>query len=297
LNNLDKAVSVQKIQDYIYNNLNNELDLEKLSNIVGYSKRHTVRIFKELTDKTPIEYIRQLRLTEAARILKDKKIKIIDVAFNFLFDSHEGFTKAFSKQFGISPHLYNKEPVPVKYFIPYSSLIGYRYKNGGNNYMEKKTNSIFVQVVERPKRKAIIKRGIKAEEYFAYCDEVGCDIWGILESIKDALYEPVGFWLNDSLIKEGTSKYVQGVEVSFDYKGKIPEGFDLIELDSCKMMVFHSQPFNDEDFEEAIIDTQKAIEVFNAEIYGYNWANNSPRFQLSPIGKRGYIEARPVKEI
>ena len=53
--------------------------------------------------------------------------------------------------------------------------------------MEKSTKSIFVQVIERPARKLLVKRGRKAEDYFEFCEEVGCDIWGVLCSVKEAL--------------------------------------------------------------------------------------------------------------
>jgi hypothetical protein len=33
-----------------------------------------------------------------------------------------------------------------------------------------------VQVVERPERKLILKRGVKAAHYFEYCEEVGCEV-------------------------------------------------------------------------------------------------------------------------
>ena len=46
--------------------------------------------------------------------------------------------------------------------------------------INQKANSIFVQVVDRPARKLILKRGIKAEDYYAYCEEVGCEIWDVL---------------------------------------------------------------------------------------------------------------------
>jgi hypothetical protein len=42
----------------------------------------------------------------------------------------------------------------------------------------------------------------------------------------------------------------------------------------------------------------KYIEKFNPSVYGYQWApETAPRFQLAPMGYRGYIEARPVTEI
>lgn len=38
------------------------------------------------------------------------------------------------------------------------------------------TKKISIHVVDKPKRKVIIKRGIKATDYLDYCDEVGCEV-------------------------------------------------------------------------------------------------------------------------
>jgi hypothetical protein len=37
-----------------------------------------------------------------------------------------------------------------------------------------------------------------------------------------------------------------------NYSGEVPDGFDLIDLPPCKMMVFQRQPYDDERFQEAI---------------------------------------------
>ena len=159
-------------------------------------------------------------------------------------------------------------------------------------------NTVFVQVIERPARKLILKRGIKATHYFEYCEEVGCDVWGILCSIKEAIYEPIGMWLPENLRKPGTSQYAQGVEVTVDYSGEVPEGFEIIDLSPCKMMVFQGQPYEDEKFQEAIMELKDVIKNYNPEIYGFEWADeDGPRFQLAPMGYRGYIEARPVRQL
>lgn len=294
--NEESIIAVQKMQDYIAAHLTEAITLNNLAKAASYSQSHCSRIFKELTGKLPFEYIRALRLTEAARVLRDKNIHVLDVALDFVFDTHEGFTRAFSKEFGISPYRYKRNPLPLRYFIPYGVLSQYLTKTYGEKKMEKK-QFIFTQIIERPLRKAIIKRGVNATHYFEYCEEVGCDVWGILESVKEALYEPAGFWLPRKLIKKGTSKYVQGVEVPFEYKGTIPEGFELIELEPCMMMVFQGEPYDNENFEQAIADIRDAIDKFNPEVYGYKWADDrAPRFQLTPLGYRGYIEARPIKK-
>jgi AraC family transcriptional regulator len=296
----ETIMAVQRIQEYIEANILKKITLKELANVAGYSPWHAARLFKEATGKAPFDYIRALRLTKAALLLRDSNEKIIDVAMDFVFDSHEGFTRAFSKEFGMSPSKYSKSTPPIKLFMPSKVFETYRIFHKGEKEMSKgnNTKSVFVQVIERPARKVLLKRGIKATEYFAYCEEVGCDVWSVLTSVKEAMYEPIGMWLPKHLIKEGTSQYVQGVEVPLDYANNIPEGFELIELPPCKLMIFQGEAYNDDDFMEAIDEVWKHIDKFDPTIYGYQWAPEAaPRFQLAPMGYRGYIEARPVKAI
>lgn len=160
------------------------------------------------------------------------------------------------------------------------------------------TDNIFVQIVNKPARKLILKRVKNATDYFGYCAEAGYDDWRILISIKDALSEPMGMWMPENLRTPRTSLYTQGVEVPLDYKAEVPDGFEIIELKPCKMMVFQSQPFEDEKFIDAIQEMWTFLTTYNPEIYGFKWAEeDGPRFQFAPMGFRGYIEGRPVKLI
>jgi AraC-like DNA-binding protein len=296
----EKINAVQRMQDYIEENISELITLKMLAKVARYSPWHSARIFKELIGKTPFEYIRVLRLSRAAIKLRDDNAKIIDVAFDFVFDSHEGFTRAFSKQFGITPQYYCKNAPPLKLFMPSRIRDYYLITQKGVNNMEKctDTKTVFVQVIERPARKLILKRGINATHYFEYCEEVGCDVWGVLSSIKDAIYEPVGMWMPENLRKPGTSIYTQGVEVPDDYSGEIPEGFEIIDLLPCKMMVFQGQPYDDDKFQDAIGELWEVMKNYNPEIYGFKWADeDGPRFQLAPMGYRGYIEGRPVRPL
>jgi AraC-like DNA-binding protein len=298
----EKVYAVQKMQDYIDLHIMDPITLLDLSKVCGYSPFYCIKIFSELMGKTPFEYIRLLRLSKAALKLRDENVKVIDTALDFMFDSHEGFTRAFSKEFGITPYRYSKNPTPIKLFIPIPILSHYRYYQRGEKPVGKNSvgNTVFVQIIERPERKFILKRGKTAEDYFSYCEETGCDIWGVLCSVKEALYEPIGAWLPEKLVIHETSKYVQGVEVPIDYIGEVPHGFDIIKLEPCSMMIFQGPPFDDTDdsFYDAINEIQKSMEKYNPNIYGYEWADSdAPRFQLEPQGWRGYIEARPVKRI
>lgn len=155
--------------------------------------------------------------------------------------------------------------------------------------------SVFIQVVCKPERKVIVKRGIKAEDYFPYCEEVGCDVWGMLTSMDSLCGEPVCLWLPEQYKKPNTSTYVQGIEVAADFDGKIPEGFDTILLPAAEYLMFHGEPFQEEDYCEAIQAVQQSMDRYDPSVIGYVWDDENPRIQLEPRGERGYIELRAVK--
>ena len=159
-----------------------------------------------------------------------------------------------------------------------------------------KVKNVFIQTVEKPARKVIIKRGKKADNYWDYCQEVGCDVWGILTSIKSLGGEPVCMWLPEQFRAENTSEYVQGVEVAADYDGEIPQGFDVIDLPAAKYMMFQGEPFEEEDYCKAIEELQYSMNNYDPAVIDLKWDNDNPRIQLEPIGTRGYIELRAVKQ-
>ena len=300
MNLQENIEAVHRMQECIDKHLKERITLRMLAEAAGYSPWHAAKIFKELTGKTPFDYIRTLRLSRAAVRLREGEVKVIDVAFDFLFDSHEGFTRAFSRHFGITPKNYTQYKPPLKLFIPDDVREKYFTLEKGKNMTQEtqQPNTIFVQVVKRPERKLILKRGVKAADYFAYCDEVGCDVWNVLTGIKQAIYEPIGMWLPENIRPSGTSEYCQGVEVPLNYAEPLPEGFELITLPACMMMIFQGQPYDDSNFQQAIGDLWEAVKHYKPEIYGFRWADeDGPRFQLEPQGYRGYIEGRPVRPL
>ncbi|NCC53261.1 MAG: AraC family transcriptional regulator [Spartobacteria bacterium] len=296
----ERIKAAERMQAYIEAHLGEKITLAALARAACYSPWHAARVFKEVTGKPPFEYIRLRRLSAAAEALRGSSSKVIDVAFDFVFDSHEGFTRAFARQFGMAPTRFRHTDSPVRLFMPPRLREWYRWRQQGEDTMteKKKTEVVFVQVLDRPERKAIIKRARKATHYFEYCEEVGCDVWETLGTIPDALQEPMGMWLPVCFRTPGTSEYVQGVEVPVDYDGQTPEGFDVIDLPACRMMVFQGPPFEDKDFESAITSLWDVIASCKPETYGFAWADDDgPRFQLCPEGYRGYIEGRPVRPV
>lgn len=287
----EQILAVQRMQDYIAAHLDEQISMTDLSREALFSPWYAYRLFESMTGLTPSCYIRRLRLANAAKRLKNSQVKIVDVAFDLGFESADGFTRAFHREFGILPREFAKNPIPITLFVPYG--VKYREIIKEKRKMAKVEN-VFIQLIRKPERLCIIKRGINADEYFSYCNEVGCDVYGKLLSMDSLCGEPVCMWLPQKYKKPGTSTYVMGVEVEKDYKGIIPEGFDTIELPEAEYLMFQGEPFKDEDFEEAIINLQNAIDKYDPSVIGYAWDKSNPHIQLVPNGERGYIELYPV---
>ncbi|MGN0144707.1 MAG: helix-turn-helix transcriptional regulator [Clostridium sp.] len=290
----EHIMAVQRMQDSIEKHINGNITLADLAKVSLFSPWYSYRLFKEYTNYTPADYIRRLKLSKSALKLRDENCHIINVAFDLGFQSVEGYQRAFLREFGCNPSEYAKNPVPLQLFIPYGVI----YNEIRKEYKKMiEVKNVFIQIINKPARKVLIKRGKNAKEYFKYCEEVGCDVWGILTSIRSISGEPVCMWLPQKYRRNGTSEYVQGVEVSHDFQGIIPEGFEMIQLPECEYLMFQGEPFEEEDYCQAIEDVKESIKKYNPSVIGCQWDSDNPRIQLEPIGKRGYIEMMPVKRL
>ncbi len=288
----EQILAVQRMQDYIEKHIDCEITSAQLADAALFSPWHSYRLFKLYTGLTPAQYIRRLRLSLSANRLKSSGSRVLDIALELGFCSVDGYQRAFYREFGCNPGEYAQNPVPITLFIPY----GVKFRELRKEKIDMENlQSIFVQHLKKPARCVIIKRGIKAEDYFAYCEEVGCDVWGLLTSIDSLCKEPVCMWLPEKYKKPNTSTYVQGAEVALDYSGSVPDGFDIITLPEAEYMMFQGEPFAEENYCEAIMAVEHAMEKYNPEVAGYQWDDENPRIQLEPRGERGYIELRAVK--
>lgn len=106
--------ATQKTISYIEGNLTEEIQLDVFPVVIGYSKFHLLRIFKEETGKSIGEYIRLRRLTTAALLLLHSDETILAIAFLFHFQSQEAFTRAFKEVYAVPPGKYRKLMTDVK---------------------------------------------------------------------------------------------------------------------------------------------------------------------------------------
>lgn len=89
--------------EFIEANLRGEIGVGDVASCVSYSQFYFSREFARHTHCTVYDYILRRKLTEACKELFGEKIKIVDLAFRYGFQSHEVFTRAYKKMFGETP--------------------------------------------------------------------------------------------------------------------------------------------------------------------------------------------------
>ncbi|HBI94472.1 MAG TPA: AraC family transcriptional regulator, partial [Terrisporobacter glycolicus] len=93
--------------EFIEENIKSDLTPKLIANKCGYSTFHFCRIFNIHQGITLMEYVKKRRISLAAAKLFEGN-RIIDIAIEYGFDTHNGFSKAFKKEYGFTPTQYIK---------------------------------------------------------------------------------------------------------------------------------------------------------------------------------------------
>ena len=99
---------IQTVIDYIMLNPTEEYTSDKLSGMAEVAETTFRRLFKEATGKTSTEFIRQVRLTTAARLLLVSNDPVNCIAHDVGFEDANHFTRVFKQAFGMTPGRYRK---------------------------------------------------------------------------------------------------------------------------------------------------------------------------------------------
>ncbi|MBN1265904.1 MAG: helix-turn-helix domain-containing protein [Anaerolineales bacterium] len=83
--------------------LHKPIRVADLADAAGYSLFHFTRLFNRTLHFSPYDYLIRRRLSEAARDLQNPNVRILDIALKYQFGSHESFSRAFKRMFGMPP--------------------------------------------------------------------------------------------------------------------------------------------------------------------------------------------------
>ena len=99
---------IRRVLDYIEANIADEITLENLAGIAGYSAFHFARKFALAMGISPARYVSQRRLENAMVELAAGKLPLAEIAFNARFSSQASFTRAFHRATGVTPKEYQR---------------------------------------------------------------------------------------------------------------------------------------------------------------------------------------------
>ncbi|QSQ21868.1 AraC family transcriptional regulator [Pyxidicoccus parkwayensis] len=100
-----------RAQQVLHEHLDAPIDPAALARAAHFSLHHFHRIFRAQMGETVMEHVRRLRLERAARRLRaDGDARLLDVALDAGYESHEAFTRAFVSRFGVPPSEFREQP-------------------------------------------------------------------------------------------------------------------------------------------------------------------------------------------
>ena len=100
---------VLKVQKHIKKNFPYEIKVSDLSGIVNLGERTFLRQFKEATTYTPLNYIQNIRIREAQKLLEATNHTTEEISFKVGYNDFSAFRKVFTKKTGLSPSKFRKK--------------------------------------------------------------------------------------------------------------------------------------------------------------------------------------------
>lgn len=110
---MDTIDILQKVLNYIEDNLKTEISSEELAAMAGFSTYHFLHVFGTVVGMSPAAYITGRRIKHAVYDIYNGG-RFVDTALLYGFDTHAGFYKAFKREYGCSPSKFIKTSLVIR---------------------------------------------------------------------------------------------------------------------------------------------------------------------------------------
>jgi len=293
--------AIQKMIDWIEQNLTENPSLMEMSKQIGYSPYYCSSQFHQIVGKTIKSYVAGRRLCQAAIEIRDTDERILDIAVKYGFSSQQALTRAFAYAYGCTPAAYRKNPLPILIATKKAILFPEYYYQKGESTMSKTIlTEANVRVEYIPAHKYIAIWDGEVQSYFPFWENRNCDdTCGIIESMRNIMHPVVTCHTGGWFWKSGKRGYSYGVGVDVDYNGKIPEGFEVKEFPGSYYLVFYHPPFDFlKDCDEVINRVENMAWSFDPASKGFKWNEDVCQdYQRLLAETIGYEVLRPVTKL
>ncbi|OXT17925.1 AraC family transcriptional regulator [Bacillus sp. OG2] len=155
---MDWLERLNRAMDYIEENLAGEIDGKEIARRACCSGYHFPRMFSSMTGLSLSDYIRRRRLSQAAFELQNNaEVRVIDLAFQYGYDSPDAFSRAFKNLHGITPSAARNKGIKLK-AIP---RISFQISIKGDVEMDYR-----IEVLETDVEIAGVRRKVVTEDAF-----------------------------------------------------------------------------------------------------------------------------------
>lgn len=263
---------IQITVDYIEEHLSEKIKIENLAKLASLSQFYYQRLFSRLVKKPVKEYIKLRRLAKASEAMLDKDKRILDIALDFGFSSHEILTRNFKDAFGMTPEDYRANPVRLNNFVKPQLLLNYTLVDENIPLI---VDGIVLEITRRQISSPHFFIGLTYEQPIKQMpggSETGVDSLGNLWdkfhenklTIEGLKSDGDELGVTHAGTSEDSYRYFAGAEA---VTNKVPEGYTSWELPKGEYIVCS---FEAEDFEHLIMDA-----VYKAHKYLFEtWLPN-----------------------
>lgn len=245
---MDAVETLQDTLVFIDNNLSEELGIKFLAKRAGYSVFHFCRLFQWGVGYSVMSYVRGRRLAFAAYELQSGR-RILDIALEYGFETHSGFSKAFRRRFGCPPEVYRLHAHRSRPILPDLTRMR-KYKTGGI-IMTPKFVALPAVKLAGFSLKTTMEDHKNKQAVPAFWEAYMTD--GRMEKLHREPFvkshSEYGACFSESS-ETGEFDYMIGVEVKEG--AAVPDGYRTCELPAATYAVFSTPPSNAADFSRAI---------------------------------------------
>lgn len=259
---------IRKTIEFMEEHLQDDISVQDVSDAVNVSPMFLQKGFSIMTGYGISEYLRNRRLYQAAIDLYNTEDKIIDIAYSYMYDTPESFTKAFSRFHGASPSQIRLKEFPIKTFLPLKINITI---SGGSQMEYKILSMAGLKVIGFEKEFSVESSNDEIPQFW---DEMFQKyVKSLVEGKKPSNPQQkaiVEYGIGDYGIcidneKPGKLRYLIGGKYT---GGEIPEGMSIFEFPEGDWAVF-----------DCVGSMPDAIQTLSEKIY-CEWLPGNPDYDL-----------------
>lgn len=281
--------AVQAMAEWIEAHIKEPTTLTDMARAIGYSPTYCSTQFHRHTGLTLREYAMQRRLYHVAIAIRDSDARLIDIALEYGYSSHQALTAAFRRMYGVSPEIYCREMRLIRLHM----TLPPERKQGGD-FMLTEPN-IRVEYIPAHKYLGVFRAvEVDGEHIWPGHD---CDlVTHTVESMSHLSDVIVGAHTAGWVIRGDERSYFYGLGIPVNYKGSVPKGFELVDVPGGYYQLVSHPPFEyPADNAEVMRRVEKLAFEADCAVRGFRWKAEGMCYQRHFPEGHGYMVLRPIE--